>query len=134
MRIAWVSFTRADTPGDLAYGTTLNVQIPETAEECQQGLAGVPLFEGYAGMAHGMMFDLRALRGAGSTMNFTTVGMFYALDFLVVEGGRVTMVLPDVLPGVPHVLSASGVDYVVEAPGGWAKRKSVAKGSTVYIA
>lgn len=104
----------------------LRVEIPETLAESARGLAG----RRSLGPGAGMLFDLRAMtRSRAGSMTFTTVGMLFPLDFLVVEGGVVSLVLGHVRPGVAQVFTAVA-DYVVEAPAGWARANSIGRGTT----
>lgn len=121
------------TTGPLAM---LHVQVVRTPAEIAQGLAG----RRYALLPdEGMLFDLGHARRIPA--RFTTVGMYFPLDFALVAepdrgvGREVVHIVSAVPPGIAEVVTVppGKVRWIVEAPAGWLYRNHVQVGSVVLF-
>lgn len=100
------------------YGGMLIVEVPETEEEMRQGLSGrTSIPEG-----RGMLFDMRT----PGRWSFSTRAMLVPLDLVMLkDDGTVVEIARDVRPRPQPVVGSVPYSWVLELPGGWARRRGL---------
>ena len=107
-----------------AADSVLIAEVPETEEEMHQGLAGRPsLADG-----RGMLFDMRS----PGRWSFSTRQMLFPLDLVMLrDDGAVLEIARDVWPRPKLVVGSVPYSWVLELPGGWARRRRLLPGHFV---